>query len=109
MAGSRQAVVFCRLWCSARLRGRGAGGRPPWYQPPTPPAEPAGLAGAGFTSEAGPGARQRRDLGPRERTLWRLLYETAARAGEVLALDVDELDLRNRCAKAAVLEYVRVR
>jgi integrase len=28
-----------------------------------------------------------------------LLYETAARAGEVLALDVDELDLVNRCAK----------
>ncbi|WP_017975733.1 tyrosine-type recombinase/integrase [Actinopolyspora halophila] len=35
----------------------------------------------------------------RERTLWRLLYETAARAEEVLALDVDELDLRNRRAK----------
>lgn len=35
----------------------------------------------------------------RERTLWRMLYETAARAEEVLALDVDELDLRNRRAK----------
>lgn len=34
----------------------------------------------------------------RERTLWRLLYETAARAQEVLALDVAELDLRNRRA-----------
>ncbi|WP_306368470.1 site-specific integrase [Nocardiopsis sp. CC223A] len=32
----------------------------------------------------------------RERTLWRLLYESAARAEEVLALDVEELDLRNR-------------
>jgi integrase/recombinase XerC/integrase/recombinase XerD len=41
----------------------------------------------------------REDLTLRERTLWRLLYETAARAGEVLALDVDDLDLRNRCAK----------
>ncbi len=41
----------------------------------------------------------REDLGLRERTLWRLLYETAARAGEILALDVEELDLRNRCAK----------
>ncbi len=41
----------------------------------------------------------REDLGLRERTLWRMLYETAARAGEVLALDIDELDLRNRCAK----------
>jgi integrase len=41
----------------------------------------------------------REDLGLRERTLWRMLYETAARASEVLALDVDDLDLRNRCAK----------
>src|SRR5204862_5954059 len=29
----------------------------------------------------------------------RMLYETAARASEVLALDVEDLDLRNRCAK----------
>ncbi|WP_198153059.1 site-specific integrase [Pseudofrankia sp. DC12] len=40
----------------------------------------------------------REDIGLRERVLWRMLYETA-RASEVLALDVDELDLRNRCAK----------
>ncbi len=32
----------------------------------------------------------------REKTLWRLLYESAARAGEVLALDVEDLDLANR-------------
>ena len=41
----------------------------------------------------------REELPLRERTLWRLLYESAARAGEVLALDVEDLDLRNRCAK----------
>ena len=35
----------------------------------------------------------------RERTLWRMLYETAARANEVLALDVEDLDLRNRKAR----------
>jgi integrase/recombinase XerC/integrase/recombinase XerD len=35
----------------------------------------------------------------RERTLWRMLYETAARASEVLALDVADLDRPNRCAK----------
>ena len=34
----------------------------------------------------------------RERTLWRLLYETAARTDEVLSLDADDLDLRNRRA-----------
>ena len=37
----------------------------------------------------------RRDLALRERTLWRLLYETAARANELLALDVEDLDLAN--------------
>jgi integrase len=32
----------------------------------------------------------------RERTLWRLLYESAARSAEVLRLDVPDLDLANR-------------
>jgi integrase len=35
----------------------------------------------------------------RDKTLWRLLYETAARVGEVLALDVTDLDLANRRAR----------
>ena len=35
----------------------------------------------------------------RERTLWRMLYETSARSAEVLRLDVEELDLANRKAK----------
>jgi integrase/recombinase XerC/integrase/recombinase XerD len=39
------------------------------------------------------------NLGLREKTLWRLLYETAARTGEVLALDIADLDLRNRRAQ----------
>ncbi|GAB2745940.1 site-specific integrase [Salinifilum aidingensis] len=34
----------------------------------------------------------------RDRVLWRLLYDTAARAEEILALNVDDLDLRNRQA-----------
>lgn len=41
----------------------------------------------------------RRDLPLRDRTLWSLLYDSAARAHEVLALDVDELDLDNRRAQ----------
>ncbi|WP_219825933.1 tyrosine-type recombinase/integrase [Nonomuraea typhae] len=44
----------------------------------------------------------RQGLPLRERTLFRLLYESAARAEEVLALDVDELDLRNRRARLAL-------
>jgi integrase len=51
-----------------------------------------------------------RDLPLRERTLWRLLYETAARANELLALDVEDLDLSNRRArirsKGGAVEWV---
>jgi integrase len=35
----------------------------------------------------------------RDKTLWRLLYETAARAGEALALDVTDLDPTNKRAR----------
>lgn len=46
----------------------------------------------------------------RERVLWRMLYETAARAEEVLALDVADLDTAQRRArirsKGGAIEYV---
>jgi integrase len=46
----------------------------------------------------------------REKTLWRMLYETAARASEALALDVERLDLANRRApvrsKGGEIEWV---
>lgn len=41
----------------------------------------------------------RRDIPLREKTLWRMLYETAARAGEILALNIEDLDLPARRAK----------
>jgi len=34
----------------------------------------------------------------REKALWRLLYETAARASEILSLNVEDIDLENRRA-----------
>lgn len=34
----------------------------------------------------------------RERVLWHMLYESSARAEEVLMLDVPDLDTANRCA-----------
>ena len=40
----------------------------------------------------------RRDIPLREKTLWRMLYETAARTSEILALNVEDLDLENRRA-----------
>lgn len=39
---------------------------------------------------------RRTDAAVREKCLWRLLYETAARAEEVLSADVDDLDLENK-------------
>ena len=41
----------------------------------------------------------REDISLRERTLWRMLYETAARSAEILRLDVEDLDLPNRRAR----------
>jgi len=41
----------------------------------------------------------REDIGLRERVLWRMLYETAARSSEVLRLDIGDLDLPNRRAR----------
>ena len=40
----------------------------------------------------------RRDVHLREKALWRLLYETAARANEVLGLDIEDLDTQLRQA-----------
>ena len=45
------------------------------------------------------GLWRRRTVPLREKTLWRLLYETAARASEVLALDVGDLDRARRRAR----------
>ena len=43
-------------------------------------------------------ALSRRDVPLREKTLWRMLHETAARASEVLALNIEDLDLDARRA-----------
>ena len=40
----------------------------------------------------------RKDIPVRERCLWRMLYETAARAEEILSLNVEDLDLAQRRA-----------
>jgi integrase/recombinase XerC/integrase/recombinase XerD len=41
----------------------------------------------------------RKDISLRERTLWRTLYDTAACSAEVLALNMEVLDLANRCTR----------
>jgi integrase/recombinase XerC/integrase/recombinase XerD len=42
---------------------------------------------------------RRQDVALRERALWRLLYETAARANEILSLNIEDLDLLNKRAR----------
>src|SRR5215207_1079112 len=39
---------------------------------------------------------RREDIGLREKALWRLLYETAARASEALSINVEDVDLDNK-------------
>jgi integrase len=55
-------------------------------------------------------ALSRRDVPLREKTLWRMLYKTAARASEVLALNIEDLDLDARRApirsKAGDTEWI---
>lgn len=41
----------------------------------------------------------RLDVAVRDKTLWRMLYETAARAEEILTLDIDDLELPNKRAR----------
>lgn len=41
----------------------------------------------------------RKDISLRDKVLWQLLYESAARSAEVLALDVEDLDLPGHCAR----------
>ncbi|MEV4575495.1 tyrosine-type recombinase/integrase [Nonomuraea jabiensis] len=52
----------------------------------------------------------RRDISLRDKTLYRMLYETAARAAEILSLHVEDLDLDNRRAplisKGGDIEWV---
>jgi integrase/recombinase XerC/integrase/recombinase XerD len=53
---------------------------------------------------------RRQDLALRDKALWRLLYETAARATEVLSLNVEDVDVANKRArirsKGGAIEFV---
>jgi integrase len=90
---NRAAVVSWLTWCAAKKR---------WPAPQLPPDAERRKENNDAT-RALPRARverllSRRDVPLREKTLWRMLYETAARASEILALDVEDLDLEQRRA-----------
>lgn len=42
---------------------------------------------------------RRRDVPLREKTLWRMLYESASRASAVFALNIEDLDLSSKQAR----------
>lgn len=56
------------------------------------------MSGSDQGTDARPGcvALAPRRCALRERSFWRLLYESAARANEFLSLDVEDLDLSNK-------------
>ena len=90
---NRAAVVSWLNWCAAKKR---------WPAPQLPPDAERRKENNDAT-RALPRDRvewllSRRDVPLREKTLWRMLYETAARASEVLALNVEDLDLEQRRA-----------
>ena len=90
---NRAAVVSWLTWCAVKKR---------WPAPQLPPDAERRKENNDVT-RALPRARverllSRRDVPLREKTLWRMLYETAARASEILALNVEDLDLEQRRA-----------
>jgi len=90
---NRAAIGSWLTWCQARKR---------WPAPSVPAdcerrREHPGQARA-VPKAAIERLLTRRDIPLREKTLWRMLYETAARTSEILALNVEDLDLENRRA-----------
>jgi integrase len=90
---NRATVVSWLTWCARKKR---------WPAPQLPPDAERRKENADAT-RALPRVRverllSRRDIPLREKTLWRMLYETAARASEILALNVEDLDLGQRRA-----------
>ena len=90
---NRAAVVSWLNWCATRKR---------WPAPQLPGDAERRKENSDRTRALPRGRVERllsrRDVPLREKTLWRMLYETAARASEILALNVEDLDLEQRRA-----------
>jgi integrase len=90
---NRAAVVSWLTWCAQKKR---------WPAPQLPPDAERRTENNDATSALPRGRVERllsrRDIPLREKTLWRMLYETAARASEILGLNVEDLDLEQRRA-----------
>jgi integrase/recombinase XerC len=86
------AVSSWLAWC--REHGRTAPAVPAWVKRSTPPdsATPA------HSRTAIDRLIARRDIAIREKTLWRMLYETCSHTEELLQVNIEDLDLAGRCA-----------
>jgi integrase len=102
---NRAAAVSWLTWCASRKR----------WPAPQLPGDAERRKEHSDATRALPRGRverllSRRDIPLREKTLWRMLYETAARASEILALNVEDLDLEQRRApirsKGGDIEFV---
>src|SRR3984885_7273923 len=88
---NRAAVVSWLNWCAQKKR---------WPAPQLPPdaerRKESNDATRALTRARVGRLLSRRDIPLREKTLWRMLYETAARASEILGLNVEDLALEHR-------------
>ncbi|MBB6347233.1 integrase [Nonomuraea muscovyensis] len=90
---NRAAVASWLSWCSSKKR---------WAAPSVPAEAERRRENVDHTKAVARTKLERllsrRDIPLRDKTLYRMLYETAARAAEILSLDVEDLDLDNRKA-----------
>ncbi|MGP4025771.1 tyrosine-type recombinase/integrase [Actinomadura sp. 3N407] len=88
---NRAAVSSWLTWCQTKKR---------WAAPSVPADAERRRVNTDHTKAVAKTKLERtlsrRDLPLREKTLYRMLYETAVCAAEILALDVQDLDLENR-------------
>lgn len=90
---ARRASVLSWLgWC--RERGYDGPAVPAWAKRLTPPDSQTPAR----SKMAVDRLIARREVALREKTLWRMLYETCARSEEILGVNIEELDLAGRRA-----------
>lgn len=94
---NRAAVTSWLTWCATKQR---------WPAPALPATCERRREPSDHTKAVDRAAIDRictrRDIPLRERVLWRMLYESASRAGAVLALNVEDCDFENRRAKVTI-------